>query len=96
MNPFENYVKEIVDLWTVAINEDRKLSNEETDYILKLQERAIEDGRKEDGLTEEEQLYEDIAEREAKIKNMLSEMSPEEKAKIYQDGKDWLRRLREE
>jgi hypothetical protein len=27
---------------------------------------------------------------------MLSEMSPEEKAKIYQDGKDWLRRLREE
>ncbi len=53
MSPFEA-VKEIVNTWIIIVNEERELTQDETDHILKLQQKVIEQMRNDDGLTEEE------------------------------------------
>jgi hypothetical protein len=53
MDPVEA-AKEIVKTWCIIVDEERELTQDETDYIMKLQEKVIEQMRLEDGLTEEE------------------------------------------
>ena len=54
--------KEMIDMWQTAINEERELTPDEKQYLLDLQERTIKkEQESNDGLTEEELRYENIA-----------------------------------
>jgi hypothetical protein len=55
--------REVINVWMEAIHEGRELTQEEIDYILSLQARAIEEQIEEDGLDEEELEAEFLANR---------------------------------
>jgi len=54
-------VQEIVNTWMIIAEEDRPLTKDEEEYMLKMQQRIIEELKEEDGILDQEELQEEYS-----------------------------------